>query len=87
MCSALHLGILFVYLLGALVGYSFLALVGAVMASVGAVLVVVRLRETPRWLLSRKRKSDALHSLLLLRTNRSDAEDEVISNLQIYKTH
>ena len=73
------------YLLGAVVGYSLLALVGALLASAGAVLAVVRLRETPRWLLSRKRKSDALHSLLSLRNNRSDAEDEVISNLLIYK--
>lgn len=69
------IGILMVYSLGLVVSWRGLALIGALIPAVAA-LMTFRAPETPRYLLNTNQKSEALRSLLWLRGTSSNAEEE-----------
>lgn len=69
------IGILLVYSLGLAISWRGLALIGAIIPVVAA-LMTFRVPETPRYLLNTNQKSEALRSLLWLRGTSSTAEEE-----------
>ena len=72
---AITLGIILAYVIGYLVLWDWLALVGCFPAALLFVLMFF-MPESPRWYLERNRRSDALKSLLWLRGSQAGIEDE-----------
>ena len=72
---AVTMGLLLSYLMGALLHWKWLALVGGIPPAL-LVILMYTMPETPRWSLGNNRRSEALTSLLWLRGHEGDIEGE-----------